>query len=461
MDTSIGNNTISPASQAGLIPKYFSLLQVCQSVQKTLADRYGSPFWVKAEMHKLNYYPHSGHCYPELLDKQDGKIVAEMRSTLWNVDYQRINQQFIQYLREPLREGISILFFARLQYDPKYGLSLRILEIDVNFSLGELEKEKRFCIDRLQKEGLWNLNRNLPFPLLPKKIAIISVETSKGFSDFRQVLEQSADNHYIYWRLFPALLQGENAAVDIIRQLRHISSLKGYFDLVAIIRGGGGEIGLSCYDNYDLAKAVAEFPLPVLSGIGHSTNLTVVEQISYKNAITPTELAVFLLQKFDDFEKTVLQAKESIVNESIYLVGEHKKFLDRSIERVKYPCLSILASQKQQIRFYRETYHKNVLQYLTSQKQNLLHSQNLLLSKSKTLLLSAKQDLQLLKKQVEWLNPHRMLQLGYSLSFIDGKLVKSIRELKAGDTLETHVADGLIHSKIKSTDPIKSEQNEK
>ncbi|MEG2178020.1 MAG: exodeoxyribonuclease VII large subunit [Bacteroidales bacterium] len=425
------NHSVSPANQAGLIPRYFTLLEVCQSVQKTLADRYGSAFWVKAEMHKLNYYPHSGHCYPELLDKQKGKIVAEMRSILWNTDYQRIHKQFLEVLKEPLQEGICILFLARIQYDPKYGLSLRILDIDVNFILGELEKEKRVCIDRLQKEGLWNLNKNLPFPLLPKKIAVISVETSKGFSDFRQVLDQSAENHYIYYRLFPAFLQGENAVSSIIYQLGVIHSLKGYFDLVVIIRGGGGEIGLSCYDNYDLAKTIAQFPLPVLSGIGHSTNLTVVEQIAYKNAITPTELAVFLLQKFVDFENAVDQAKESIRNESMYLIELHKKNLAHHIEKIKYPCLSLLASHRQKIERY----------------------QSQVVSESKNLFLKAKQALQLLQKQVEWLNPHRLLQLGYSLTFSKGKLVKSKTEVQIGDALQTHVADGYIYSQVLASPP--------
>lgn len=162
----------------------FSLLEVTRSIQKTLADRYQSLYWIKAEMNKLNHYTHSGHCYPELVEKKEGKVVAEIRSVLWKADYQRINQQFLKLLNEPLREGITILFQAGISYDPLYGLSLKIVDIDPTFVLGELEKEKIESIRRLQEEGIYDANKKLPFPTVPKRLAIVSVETSKGLSDF-------------------------------------------------------------------------------------------------------------------------------------------------------------------------------------------------------------------------------------------------------------------------------------
>src|SRR5690606_8054132 len=169
----------------------FSLLEVTRSIQKTLADRYKSLYWVKAEMNKLNHYRHSGHCYPELVEKKNGKIVAEMRSVLWKSDYDRINQQFLKLLDEPLRDGITILFQAGISYDPLHGLSLRIVDIDPTFVLGELEKEKKESIKRLHAEGIFDANKRLPFPTLPKRLAIISVETSKGLSDFYKIIRNN------------------------------------------------------------------------------------------------------------------------------------------------------------------------------------------------------------------------------------------------------------------------------
>ncbi|HEY9489810.1 MAG TPA: exodeoxyribonuclease VII large subunit, partial [Chryseosolibacter sp.] len=167
----------------------FSLLEVTTSIQKTIALRYTSSFWVKAEMNKLNYYPHSGHCYPELVEKMDGRVIAQFKSTLWKDDYNRINENFLSVLQAPLKDGIRMLFCARITFDPVHGLALRITDIDPIFSLGELEREKQASIERLRKEGIFGRNRSLDFPLLPQRLAIISVQTSKGYADFNKMIE--------------------------------------------------------------------------------------------------------------------------------------------------------------------------------------------------------------------------------------------------------------------------------
>lgn len=167
----------------------FSLLEVTTSIQKTLADRYKTAFWVKAEMNKLNLYRHSGHCYPELVEKQGEKVVAQIRSILWKDDYVRINNAFLKILQEPLKDGIKILFLANITFDPVHGLSLRIMDIDPAYTLGDLEREKQETIQRLQSEGIFGLNKTTKLSLLPKRIAIISVESSKGYADFMKVIE--------------------------------------------------------------------------------------------------------------------------------------------------------------------------------------------------------------------------------------------------------------------------------
>ena len=326
--------------------KVFSLIEVTMSIQKTLTERYKSSFWVQAEMNKLNYYPHSGHCYPDLIEKRDGKIIAEIRAIIWKDDFQKINNSFLSVLKEPLKNGINILFCAKITYDPKFGLSLRILDIDPAYTLGALEREKQEATERLKHEGIFHSNKALKIALLPKRIAVISVQTSKGYSDFLKIIERNEWGYKFFHMLFPALLQGENAVESIMAQLARIKRVKQHFDAVAIIRGGGADVGLTCYNNYRLSKEIAIFPLPVLTGIGHSTNETVSEMIAFKNAITPTELADYLIQKFHDFFVPVQRAQEKMIHISKRILKEENTRLLNSGKYFKSVTENTLVKNK-------------------------------------------------------------------------------------------------------------------
>lgn len=182
--------------------RIFTLAEVSASIKKSLAERYSSSFWVKAEMNKLNHYPGSGHCYPELLDKQNDRVVAQMKSTLWRDDFIRINKKFNDVLGEPLKDGIKILFLARITYDAVHGLSLSIQDIDPAFTLGDLEMEKQEAILRLRRENLFDKNKLLELPYLPQRIAVISVETSKGYADFNEVIAKNPEGYSFFQMMF-------------------------------------------------------------------------------------------------------------------------------------------------------------------------------------------------------------------------------------------------------------------
>jgi exodeoxyribonuclease VII large subunit len=278
--------------------KVFTLVQVCNSISKTILNRYGTAFWLKAEISKLNYYKYSGHCYPDLVEKQNGKVVAQMRSIIWKNEFIQINKKFTQITTEPLKDGIKVLMYAKIGHDAKYGLFLNILDIDPSFTLGDIEQEKNETIRFLIEKGIFNKNKLLKFPFLPKRIAIISVETSKGYADFMKILTQNEQRFKFELTLFPSLLQGDDAVTEIIQNLNKIEKQKEKFDVVVIVRGGGGDIGLTCYNKLPLCESIANYSLPILTGIGHATNETVAEQVAYYNAITPTNLADFLLNKF-------------------------------------------------------------------------------------------------------------------------------------------------------------------
>lgn len=426
----------------------FSLLEVTKSIQKTIADRYRSIFWVRAEMNKLNHYKHSGHCYPELVEKKDGKIVAEIRSILWKSDFERINSQFIKLLNEPLRDGITIYFQAGISYDPLHGLSLRIIDIDVSFVLGELEKEKRESIIRLQQEGIYDANKKIPFPLIPKRLAIISVETSKGLSDFFKIINHNPWGYKIETTLYPALLQGDKSIASIIKQLTIIAERTAQYDAVAIIRGGGGEVGLSSYNNYLLSKAIAIFPIPVLTGIGHSTNETVSEMVAYKNAITPSELADFLIQKFHNFAIPVDQAHQKLIQATQQFFVNKKNELQVCVQKINWSSNNKIKSEHHQLNMLTQKINWSSKNKIKSEN----HQLNMLTQKlelySQHFLKQQHNELDNLARLVKIADPIHLMKRGFSITKQNGKIITSKEEIAIGDDIETIFVDGSVFSKV-------------
>jgi exodeoxyribonuclease VII large subunit len=372
-----------------------------------------------------------------------------MRSTIWNSDVSRINANFIKTLGEPLKDGITVLLFAMVDFHPTYGLTLKISDIDPSFTLGELEREKQESIQKLKSEGIFSLNKTKNLPLLPKRIAIISVESSKGYSDFMQVIQKNQWNYQFETFLFPAILQGDNAAPTIIAQLKRIQKVIQHFDVVAIIRGGGGDVGLSCYNNYGLAREIAMFPIPVFSGIGHSTNETVSEMVSYRNAITPTELADFLIQEFHNFWVPVQKAQEKIIQMSREVLQNSRKQLTNEVNFLKAHLKLQLQSYRNVLDLSKQNLKGLSLEFLSNQRTtiNTVLQPNLIRSAK----MSLKNSLILIEGQekvVNLLNPLNLLKRGYSLTFVDGKILKSVENIQKGQRIQTQFVDGIVDSEV-------------
>lgn len=384
--------------------RILNLSEVCRSLENSIRRDYPESFWLRAEISKLNFYPQSGHAYPELVEKKDGKIVAHIKTAIWQSNFRRINERFLSVLKEPLRDGINIVCRAKLSYSAIHGLNMVIDEIDPTMTLGDLEREKNECIERLKKENLFEQNKRRLLTLLPQRIAVISVETSKGYSDFIETINKQRSRYGFYIHLFPSLLQGDAACVQLVEALKVIESVKQYFDCVLIIRGGGGDVGLTCYNNYNLCHKIATFPLPVLTGIGHSTNQTVSEMVSYADFITPTALANYILDKFDKFSNDLDYCKQRIIKGS-----------------------------------------QNLLQ---REKTNTDHYNKFLLSSLRNRIEREKSKIENSEKMVKVLNPLNILQRGYSITTLDGALVKDPAQLHSGQTIKTRVAKGEFESKI-------------
>ncbi|MDR1454772.1 MAG: exodeoxyribonuclease VII large subunit [Tannerella sp.] len=406
----------------------FSLLEVMKSIRKTLADRYQSSFWVKAEMNRLNFYKQSGHCYPDLVEKQDGKTVAQMRAILWKDDYRRINSLFCRTLNEPLKDGIKLLFLAKITFDAFHGLTLHITDIDPDYTLGDLEREKRETVRKLKEEGLFDRNRQLKLPLLPRRIAVISVETSKGYRDFVAKIDRNAWGYRFFLFLFPSLLQGEKIIQSISAQLDRIRKVMHHFDAVAIIRGGGGEIGLSAYNSYLLAREIALFPLPVLTGIGHITNETVVEMVACKNLITPTDLADFFIQQFHNFSTPLGNMERRLIALSGRIFSRERLRFHAEVKLFRSAADSLLFHGRNSTGRLREKLSDGLRQLIREQAVWTDH----------------------VEKIINSLNPAEVMKRGYSITLREGRAIKGLSGLRAGDTLNTLVSDGNIISTVQT-----------
>ncbi|MBO7647371.1 MAG: exodeoxyribonuclease VII large subunit [Bacteroidales bacterium] len=450
----------------------YALSEIAMSLHNVIERTYPQPYFIKAEILKLNYYPHSGHCYPELIEKEGDKIKAEIRGVIWSTQYQQINARFKRITGEPLRENISILCLAKIEYSPKHGLALHIQDIEPTFTLGELMKNRAECIEKLKKEGIFENNRKLQLPLLPKRIAVISVETSKGYSDFITTLRENRDGYCFETTLFPSILQGEKAITGITSQLEVIENRKADFDCVVIVRGGGGDVGLSCYDDYQMAHMVATYPLPVLTGIGHSTNLTVVDMVAHTHKITPTEVAYTLLQSFKNFDEIVETCRRRIADIAEKRIAKQKLEQTLVENRFKQSASSLLQKQRNTLLTISQNLSLYV-QRLTIEQHNLLN--NFAKSVSRTapqhvkqqqerlsdlssqitihsgrLLQNAKQSLTNTEEKIALLHPDNILKRGFSITMKDGKAVMKTSELKAGDIIRTRFYEGETESVVKS-----------
>jgi len=383
----------------------YSLSKLAEGLRFAIYRAFPDQFWVQAEIAKLNIYPRSGHVYLDLVEKDGGVTLAQMRGIIWANDYSAIREKFERETREPFREGLKILFLARFNFHASYGLSLWISDVEPSFTLGDLSRLKRQTIERLRQENLFDRNKQRLIPSLPLRIAVISAETSKGYLDFIQVIRQHQIRYRFEITLFPALLQGDKAVESIREQLSGIRHPASGFDLVAIIRGGGDEIGLTCFDHYDLAKDICNFPLPVVTGIGHSTNETVVEMVAALNRITPTEVAYDLLARLDQVYEQLSRYSESLHTFTRGFVRRHLSDIEHQLK-----SLRLLAS------------------HFFSSRKSLLSG---------------------LESQVRSLDPKKILQRGYSMTYDhEGRILKDASAVNAGDKIHTELANGTIKSTV-------------
>ncbi len=380
----------------------YSLTELCAVIGDSIAVELPDTYWVRAEIASMSV---RGHCYMELVEKAtDGILAAKIRATCWSHRYTLLAAYFAQTTGESLRVGMQVLVEVSIQFHAVFGLSLNIENIDPNYTIGDLAQQRQRTLQRLKEDGVMELQQTLTLPTLPRRIAVISSPDAAGYGDFCDQLMHNSIGFRFRTHLFPALMQGENAAVSMIAALTAIARESEQWDVVVLIRGGGATTDLSCFDDYMLATHCAQFPLPIVAGIGHTRDVSVVDQVVYSSVKTPTAAAQ-------------------------WLIGLVEEQADR-IERLQYRWQNALRQT-----VLRE---QNRLQH---QEQNLRYGVQRLIMREQNRLV-------LWEKTVAMHSPERIYNMGYSLMTVNGKVVRSVQEVQDGQVVTTCLKDGIVRSVV-------------
>ncbi len=449
---------------------FISLSELNILVKKTLAEKFTQSYKIVAEISEIN--ENRGHAYLELTEKQPetDKLAAKARAVIWASFYRMIKPYFRSITGSDLEAGMKILISVSVEFHEIYGYSLNINDIDPTYTLGELERRRIQIIKKLEEDGVIDMNKEIDFPLVPQRIAVISSETAAGYGDFMNQIQNNEFGYAFRIKLFPALMQGENAQYSVIEALDSIYKELKNFDIVVIVRGGGSKFDLSCFDDYDLALNIAQFPLPVITGIGHERDSSIADITAHTTVKTPTAAAVFLISKIKEFDiflqesvdilsrnvkeltftKLTQIQKNSMLLKSITntFVEKEKFLLSKVANNVRNKSQNRISIEKYFLEKYPEKIKnssrfrfQNIRFVLERKKQNIQESTKLYLS-------NAAHKVELLQQRIESENPQNILKLGYSMTLLNGKLLKNSKDVKKGDVIETRVQNGKFESEV-------------
>lgn len=424
-----------------------SISQLGELIKNTLEKELEPTYWVIGEIADFRQAP-QGHAYFELVEKQGNQVLAKMRSNCWQFTYRTIASKFENLTGSGIRNGMKILALVQVTFHPVFGFSLNVKDIDPSFSLGERARIRQETIDRLTKEGLLRLNAGRTFPQVIQKIAIISSPTAAGYGDFINQLENNAEGYKVYHRLFPSLMQGNEAVPNLIGAIDLAESKKETLDLEAliIIRGGGAQLDLDCFDDYRLAAKIAQCTLPVFTGIGHERDETVADLVAHTHLKTPTAVAEFLLSGFRIFEETLALGLNRLDRSTSQLLKLEESKLLQISHGLKSSSLSQVLLEKEKINSKQSRLELASKSQIKGQIENLEQLEKALKKETALLLSHGNQKLGNMEKLLNQLNPVSIMKRGYSRSEINGIPVQ-FSDPKIGDEMLTFSQD----QKIKST----------
>jgi exodeoxyribonuclease VII large subunit len=451
-----------------------SLSQLNLKIKSVVHSAFIDPVWVVAEISEMRLNS-SGHCYLELIEKAEDsdQILAKIKATIWSFTFRMLAPYFETSTGYRLTAGLKVLIRVLPEFHEVYGISLVIKDIDPSYTLGDLARIKREILRKLQSEGVIDMNRMLPFPQVPQRIAVISSESAAGYGDFMDTLIHNTQGYYFCSELFPAQVQGDKAAESIINSLEKIYDRENEFDVVVIIRGGGAQSDLECFNNYELVYHITQFPLPVISGIGHERDETITDIVAHTSVKTPTAAAELLIDTLSEFENLLDKFKEEMVTMTIRKIADEKERLFHLSRNTVLLLHETMNEERNQM----STFLKQLellSQQFTGRKHDKLKSfsqragfdcNSHLKSASASLELTSvrmrrsllstmklkNEQLSAIEKNLEYLSPEKVLMRGYSISSSGGKLIKDSSYLKKDDELTTKFFKGESLSIVKKT----------
>lgn len=404
--------------------KTITLSQLQRQVKQTLTEQFALPVWVSAEISelKVNY---AGHCYLELIEKgeEDAVPKAQARATIWRNRYPHVSSYFEAETGQPLTAGIRILAQVLVSYHELYGFSLQINDIDPAFTLGEMERQKNATIRRLQEEGVWEMNRQVELPAVVQRLAVVSSAKAAGFQDFINELKKS--RYAFQTTLFEAVMQGLSAEESIIDALGRVADRMEQFDAVVIVRGGGSQSDLSCFNAYRLSTHVAQFPLPVLTGIGHDKDQSVVDMVAASPHKTPTAVAAWLVERMANLEGWLEGAATQLHETTLRHLREAALSLERMSGELHRTTKETLLTEQLKLNHHALQLPDRVADFLARQRMRLEQAEKLTESRS----------------------PRHILQLGFAIVRSEGRVLKTTSEVAEATSIEIELNDGTINLK--------------
>ena len=404
-----------------------TLLELNGRVRSTLQFEMPDAYWVQAEISSISPSG-QGHCYLELVQKDatGRNFLAKAKANIWRGTWLKLKPYFEAQTGETLKVGMKVLLQVTVTFHEVYGYSLVVQDIDPTYTMGDMARRRKEILEQLEKDGVIGLNRELEIPALPQRIAVISSATAAGWGDFRNQLDGNIYGFRFYVKLFPAAMQGDDVERSVISALNAVAMRREDFDVVIIIRGGGAVSELSCFDSYNLAFNIANFPLPVITGIGHERDDTVADVVAYTKVKTPTAAAEFIINRVFDTASEL----ENLTRRMSDAITEKMNAEKVRIERMSQKLPSLFAVLK--------TRQEQVLETLWIRSVNGVRN----------MLTVQAHKLEIVDKSLAAADPQVILRRGYSLTRLNGRAVRCASDLNKGDRLTTVFADGSVESEI-------------
>lgn len=428
--------------------KTITLYELNSLVRQTIEIGLPKSYWVEAEISELR--ENGGHCYLELIekDKRYNTPIAKASARCWRQTWGMVKPYFENTTGQQLRAGMKVLIEVYAQFHEAYGFSWIISDIDPNYTLGDMARKRQEIIKQLKEEGVFDLNKQLDLPLFSQRIAVISSKSAAGYGDFANQLYGNQYGYYFEAELFAATMQGEDVERSIIKALNAINDRCDAFDCVVIIRGGGATSDMSGFDTLELAENVANFPLPIITGIGHDRDECILDMVSHTRVKTPTAAAALLIDNLHTAERRIDDARQRIYNLTSRLMEVEKLRIGRIAERI--PALFTTEKERQEARLdiMKERLFRLAEIRLSNCENFVRQLANKISPAVEHLLTIEKHRLDMLEERSKNLDPQVLLRRGYSITFANGKALRDPSQVKPGDKIETRLEKGTITSII-------------